>query len=168
MSTGQSAMRARYRDLSNDLLLNVVLRRNWIVQCHLTASAFIPLWAIRVIDQGAREDGGTIILLLFASWLFIGCAWLMLVRAAHPGLIKAAYRNVGSQLTPQLRDRFAMRLDGASSKPMSIREIVQVMGDVIASDDTKATAKAARLAQRVAAQRAAVEQQGESGGDAQV
>jgi hypothetical protein len=166
MSTGQDALRARYRNLSNDLLLTVLLRRNWIFHSHLTASAFIPLLAIRVIDQGAREDGRTIILFLFASWLFIGGAWLMLGRAAHPRLIQAAYRNVGSQLTPPLHDLLAIRLNGECPKPMSIHEVVQAMGDLIASDGPKAAAKAARLAQRVAAQRAAIEQQGKGGGDA--
>jgi hypothetical protein len=161
VSTGQDALRVRYRNLPNDLLLTVLLRRNWIFHCHLTASAFIPLWAIRVIDQGSRKDGGTIMLLLFASWLFIGCAWLMLGRAAHPGLIQAAYDNVGSKLAPKLRDRFVTRLDGECSKPISIHEVAQAIGDLIASDGPKAAAKAARLAQRVAAQRAAIEQQGE-------
>ncbi|MGL5839645.1 MAG: hypothetical protein ACRCY3_14210 [Sphingorhabdus sp.] len=158
MSTDQGALRARYRNLLNDLLLAAILRRYWIFNGYLGGGVLVPGLAIYMINHGERGDALALLMLYLASWLCIGCAWLLLGRAAHAGLIQAAYGMVGAQLTQHLRDSFAARLKGEHPKPMFIREVAQATRELIATAGPRALEKAARWEQRVAEQRDAVDQ----------
>lgn len=158
MSTGQAALRARYRDLLNDLLLTAVMRRYCIFNGHFAVSLLIPWIAIHLINHGARKDAIIILVLVLGSWLCAGCAWLLFGRAARPELIEAAYREVGATLAPRLRKRLAALFRGAHPDPLSIREVADATRSLIATEGPRATAKAALRAHRVSKQRAAIDQ----------
>lgn len=156
MSTGQGALRARYRDLLNDLLLTAVMRRYCIFNGHFAVSLLPPWIAIHLINHGAREDAVILLALVLGSWLCAGCAWLLFGRAARPELIEAAYRKVGTSLAPSLRKRLAALLRGEHPNPISIREVAEATRGLIATEGPRATSKAALRADRVAKQRAAI------------